>query len=82
MNMNQFFVDFFIALTWGFYALCGLALVGVPISFIIAFLVKTPSERSKFAGLAGKLFLLFLLFFAVGFGSCVMVWELDPPNFH
>lgn len=80
--MNDFWGNFFGKLLSAFYALCFICILGIPISFIIALFKKEPIQRRKYFLLSGKLLLSALLFFAIGFGSCVILFDLDKGGLH
>lgn len=80
--MTDFFVEFFGVLMYGFYLLFIVLMMIFPVLWIAGLCQKDKLKKHQFLVLSGKLFLVSLLFFVVGFGSCVMVWELDPPSFH
>ncbi|MFW2178436.1 MULTISPECIES: hypothetical protein [unclassified Moraxella] len=75
--MNDFLGNFFVVLTIGFYVLCAVCFIGFPISFIVALCQKEPTKRHHYFILSAKLFLLSLLFFVIGFGSCVGIFSLQ-----
>ena len=79
--MKDFLINFFGALMLEFFVVFCFAIVAIPILFISALFQKTTQQRNRFLLLSGKVLLFSLFCFAVGFGSCVMLFDLDPPKY-